>query len=156
MSLFKSIIKELSELMEFNIEVDSNDSCFLEFGNLIITLQYRQSQDDIAIFSVVTDPEKISTLSESVLRAALSLSYNGTGTGMNYIGLFNENLVLTNYIPVEGLTAEEFLKKIFAFSQSAQNVHDSLIVMSNPNLKDKSSANSVSENDLDPMNFMSV
>ena len=156
MSLFKSIIKELSELMEFNIEVDSNDSCFLEFGSLIITLQYRQAEDDIAIFSVVTDPEKISTLSESVLRAALCLSYNGTGTGMNFIGLLNENLVLTNYIPVEGITAEELLQRIYTFSQSAQNVHDSLIVMSNPNLKDKSSANSVSENDLDPMNFMSV
>ena len=155
MSLFKSLIKDLSELMELDIEVDANESCSLEFGDMIITLQYRQEQDDIAIFSVVTDPEKTSTLSDTVLRAALSLSYNGTGTGFNFIGLVNENLVLTNYIQIEGITSEELLQRIYSFSQSAQNVHDSLISMVTQKVQEQSADSSL-KTESDPMTLMSV
>lgn len=155
MSLFTSLIKDLSELMELDIEVSANESCSLEFGDMIITLQYRQEQDDIAIFSVVTDPEKISTLSDTVLRAALSLSYNGTGTGFNFIGLVNENLVLTNYIQIEGITSEELLQRIYSFSQSAQNVHDSLISMVTQKVQEQS-ADSYTKTESDPMTLMSV
>ncbi|MBQ9220954.1 type III secretion system chaperone [Succinivibrio sp.] len=155
MSVFESTIKDLSGIMGFDIEVSPNESCSFEFGDLIITLQYRQAQDDIAIFSVVTDPEKILTLSEKMLRAALSLSYNGTGTGMNYLGLLNENLVLTNYIPIEGLSSEDLLQRIYIFSQSAQSVHDSLIAMTNQNIKESSSESS-EQNTSDTMGLMSV
>ena len=155
MSLFASLIKDLSELMELDIEVSGNESCSLEFGDMIITLQYRQEQDDIAIFSVVTDPEKTSTLSDTVLRAALSLSYNGTGTDFNFIGLVNENLVLTNYIQIEGITSEELLQRIYSFSQSAQNVHDSLISMVTQKVQEQSADSSL-KTESDPMTLMSV
>lgn len=155
MSVFTSIVKELSELMELSLEVDANDSCSLEFGDLIITLQYRQMEDDIAIFSVVTDPDKTFSLSDSVLRAALSLSYNGTGTGMNFLGLLNESLVLTNYISIEGITSDVLLQKIYSFSQSAQNVHDSLISVVNFIEQNKSS-DVLSDRKADSINLMSV
>ena len=90
-----------------------------------------------------------------VLSLLFPVDYNGTGTGFNFIGLVNENLVLTNYIQIEGITSEELLQRIYSFSQSAQNVHDSLISMVTQKVQEQSADSSL-KTESDPMTLMSV
>ncbi len=120
--MFKKKIEELSKLLGFDIEVNSDESCALEYENLIITLQYRREQNDVLIFAPVTDPDKISNLPESALRTALKLSFKGSGTGMNYLGMVEGHLILSNYISIDNITAEELANKIYLFTTSAEDV----------------------------------
>ncbi|WP_202108109.1 type III secretion system chaperone [Succinivibrio dextrinosolvens] len=126
MSVFKKLISELAELSGLPLEIDNKNSCSLESDSLIITLQYRKANNDIVIFAPVTDPDRYSNINESVLRKALELSFNGTGTEGNYLGLFNNDLILSSVINLRELTAEKLAECIFAFKQNASFVRESL------------------------------
>lgn len=81
--MFNKLISELAEVSGLPLEVDNNDSCSLENEGLIITLQHRKEQNDIVIFSPLTDPDLYIDVNESVMRRALELSFNGIGTSGN-------------------------------------------------------------------------
>ena len=125
---FKELIAKLSELSGLALEPDIYDTCVLERDGILISFKYRQESDDIAIFAPVTDPEKIVRLNEAALRKALELCYNGVGTGGCFIGLFEESLVLTRYIPLKDLSVERFAEVLNDFGQTASDVHDAVLV----------------------------
>ena len=124
---FKEIIAELAKESGLPLELDNNGSCMLNADDILITLQYRNVQEDVVIFAPVTDPEKIARLYETALRAALSLSFNGIGTGGCYLGLFEESLVLSTYLSVQNLTSEGLAHKLNEFSQRAADVRDAIL-----------------------------
>ncbi|WP_295364524.1 type III secretion system chaperone [uncultured Succinivibrio sp.] len=127
MSVFNKLISELAELSGLPLEVDNNNSCTLESDALIITLQYRNASNDIVIFAPVTDPDSYSDLNESVMRKALELSFNGIGTEGNYLGIFDNDLILSSYINPRELSAENLAECIFAFKQNALFIRESLV-----------------------------
>lgn len=127
MSFFRKLVSELASVSGLPLEVDNSNSFSIEYDDLIITLQYRKDQDDVAIFSPVTDPESISIINESVLRQALTLSFNGSGTNGNFLGLFDDELILSSFIKTDNLTVEKLSEKIFLFKDAAIAVRDSLL-----------------------------
>ena len=127
MSQFTDLIAQLGEKTGLPLEVDEHNSCALEYEDLIICLQYREASEDIVIFAPVTDPDKVAVLSEEVLRAALKLAYNGVGTSRNFLGLFQESLILSNYIELNDLTPELLAVKLQAFAQAAVAVRAGIL-----------------------------
>ena len=127
MNNFEQTIKELAEYTGLELKVNTNNAVFLEYNDLPVTLQYRENNDDICIFSSVTDPENIDNLDEETLRNALNLAFNGEGTENNFLGLDNGELILSNAIPLQNLTVEEFALKIINFSHAAVRVYNALL-----------------------------
>lgn len=128
MNLFKQMIQSLSEYVGIELTVNNNNAVILENNNLLITLQYRAEREDIVIFAPVTDPDKIDKPDEKILRNALTLAYNGEGTEGNFLGLFNNHLILSNTIPLKDLTVENLSARIIQFSSTASRVYNFLLI----------------------------
>ena len=58
----------------------------------------------MALFAPVSEPGE--ELPPETLRAALELACNGKGTRGNYLGLFAGTLLLSGFMPFDGLTAD--------------------------------------------------
>ena len=124
MTQFEALVSELAAATGLPLEIDARDACSLETDGLVVTLQHRRERDDVALFSPVTEPD--GELPPATLRKALALSCNGEGTRGAYLGLFDETLLLSTFIPLEGLTAETFGGRILAFADTAHAVRDAL------------------------------
>lgn len=127
MNVFQKLIAELAQASGLPLEADKHNTCSLESDNLIITLQYREEYNDIYIFCPVTDPDKIAVLNEKLLRHALALSLHGIGTGGNFLGLMENDLILSTYVRADDLSAEKLSETIFLFREHAVSVRDSLV-----------------------------
>ncbi len=127
MTLFEDLIANFKQATGLPLELDAKDSCALETDGLIIVLQYRREQDDMVIFAPVTDPDQIAELSTEVLTTALALSYQGEGTGGNFLGLFEDSLILSRSVSLAGLDAEKLAELVLSFSEQAIYVRDMLL-----------------------------
>ncbi|WP_019003210.1 type III secretion system chaperone [Succinimonas amylolytica] len=125
MSQFDKLISELAAFSGLSLEVDGNNSCALSTDDLYITLLYRADLNDIVIFAPVTDPDD-GEPGKELLRKALELSYNGSGTRQHFLGLFDDTLVLSIPVPVKDLTARVLGQKIVAFANAAAAVKTEL------------------------------
>ena len=124
MTPFEALISELATATGLPLQVDARDACALETDGLVLTLQYRRERDDVVLFAPVTEPDE--PLPPETLRAALALACHGEGTHGAYLGLFDETLLLSSCVPLEGLTAELLGNRILAFADTAFAVRDSL------------------------------
>lgn len=124
MNRFEAIISELAAATGLGLAVDAQDSCSLITGETIITMQYRRDLDDVVIFAPLRDGDD--ALSLPVMQKALELGFNGAGTHGCFIGLFNGALVLSTFVPLEGMTAQSLGERILAFADVAADVEDSL------------------------------
>ena len=124
MTQFEALVSELAAATGLPLEVDARDACSLETDGLVITLQYRRERDDVALFAPVTEPE--AELPPATLRKALALACNGEGTRGAYLGLFDGTLLLSTFMPLEGMNAEKLGGRILAFADTAHAVRDSL------------------------------
>lgn len=77
----------------------------MEYDNFLFILQYRDAQNDIVIFTHVTDPYKIAVLDEGILRNALKMSSIGEGVNGCFLSLFQESLILSKSIATQGFSA---------------------------------------------------
>ena len=124
MTPFESLIAEFARKTGLPLEVDGRESCSLETEDLVVTLQYRRERDDVALFAPVT--ESGGELASETLRTALRLACNGKGTRGNYLGLFEDTLLLSAFVPFEGLTAAALGDRVLAFADAALAVRDAL------------------------------
>ena len=122
MKPFDALINEFAEATALPLEVAADDSCSLEYENIIITLQYRQASDDVVIFAPVLTPDEEETLPNNVLRRALELSYNGKGTRGAFLGMFDGALVLSVSLPLHGLDVDLLSARIMTFAETAQGI----------------------------------
>lgn len=122
MNDFEQVISNLAKESGLPLEIDNKNSVTLEYDDIFITLQWRADFNDIFIFAPITDPEKISYLSEPVLRSALKLSFGGFGTSGNFLGIVDESLVLSTAIGLKDLNAEQLAEYIFSFANAAESV----------------------------------
>ncbi len=122
MNPFEALIEELKQVTGLPLEVSQENSCSLENDGLVITMQYRQSSDDLVLFSPILMPEENEELSPEVMKRALELAYNGDGTRGGFLGLFEGSLVLSVFLPLEDLDAGGLATRILAFTETAQGV----------------------------------
>ena len=124
MTPFESLIGEFSKETGLPLEVDAGESCSLETDGLVVTLQYRRERGDVAIFAPVSEPG--ADLPSETFRTALTLACNGEGTRGNFLGLFGDALILSAFVPFEGLTAAMLGDRVLAFADAAHAVRDAL------------------------------
>ena len=117
MTPFESLIAEFAKNTGLPLEADAQESCSLETEDLVITLQYRRERDDVVLFAPVSEPGE--ELPPETLRAALELACNGKGTRGNYLGLFAGTLLLSRFMPFDGLTADALGESVLAFADAA-------------------------------------
>ena len=125
MTPFESLIAEFAKNTGLPLEADAQESCSLETEDLVITLQYRRERDDVALFAPVSEPGE--ELPPETLRAALELACNGKGTRGNYLGLFAGTLLLSGFMPFDGLTADALGESVLAFADAALAVRAALV-----------------------------
>ena len=124
MTPFESLIAEFAKKTGLPLEADAQESCSLETEDLVITLQYRRERDDVAIFAPVSEPG--ADLPSETFRTALTLACNGEGTRGNFLGLFGDALILSAFVPFEGLTAATLGDRVLAFADAALAVRAAL------------------------------
>jgi hypothetical protein len=125
MTPFESLIAEFAKNTGLPLEADAQESCSLETEDLVITLQYRRERDDVVLFAPVSEPGE--ELPPETLRAALELACNGKGTRGNYLGLFAGTLLLSRFMPFDGLTADALGESVLAFADAALAVRAALV-----------------------------
>ena len=155
MNIFEQTIQELAQLADDakdytgdELTVNNNNAVVLEYNELFVTLQYRESNDDICIFAPVTDPDKIDKLDQGTLRNALTLAHKGQGTENNFLGLFNGHLILSNKISMQNVTGGEIADKVAEFSDAAFKVANSLLAVNSEEQTPKDNDFLVFENQL--------
>ncbi len=126
MTHFAKLIEQLGKATGLKLELDEFNSCSLENGGIIVTVQYLAGNDEVAIFAPVTDPDETPEIGETVLRSALKLSYNGIKTSGNFLGMYDDSLLLTNHFQIETMSIDEFAGKIITFTTAAFMVRDVL------------------------------
>ena len=119
---FESLITQFAQNTGLPLEVAADNSCTLETEGITITLQYRQDHDDIAIFSPVAMPDDATGFSTATLKRALELSYNGVGTHGGFLGLFDDSLILTSFLHLNGLDADTLAVRILSFADTAHGL----------------------------------
>ena len=144
MTPFESLIAEFAKNTGLPLEADAQESCSLETEDLVITLQYRRERDDVVLFAPVSEPGE--ELPPETLRAALELACNGKGTRGNYLGLFAGTLLLSGFMPFDGLTADALGDRVLAFADAALAVRDALAA---PAAADPAEPPQVSESSVD-------
>ena len=130
MTPFESLIGGFSKETGLPLEVDGLESCSLETEGLVITLQYRRERDDVALFAPVSEPGE--ELPPETLRAALELACNGKSTRGNYLGLFAGTLLLSGFMPFDGLPADALGYRVLAFADAALAVRAALAAPAAP------------------------
>ena len=121
MTAFESIISEMAAATGLPLEIDEKDACSVEADGIITTIQYRRDKDDVTIFSLVEEEAD-----EAKCRAALKLSLHGKGTDGNFIGLFDGGIVMSTFMPLEGLTAETLGARLLSFADTALQVRSAI------------------------------
>lgn len=154
MTVFKDFIQKMSEISGLELAATPNDACMLETDGLIVTLQYRSDHDDIVFFTPLLDPEKFIKIEEQILREALRLSFAGEKIGKCHLGLFDENLVLTKGLKIEGLTAEKLFLELNNFTDIALMCRDVLIQADRAARFSESQSSSIVHYDLNGISMM--
>ena len=123
---FGALIGEFAHETGLGLEIDDKGSCSVITGGTVVTMQYREETDDVALFSAVTAPED--AISPAVMRKALELACHGQGTHGNFLGLFGDAIVVSRFMPMEGLTAKTLGATLVAFADAAAEIEDALSI----------------------------
>ena len=118
------LVKELSELAGVEIEFSADKMCDLTVEDRIVVLRYRPEDDDWLCFGLVTDDDE--PPSRKTLEKALSLNLFGAGTHGLHLGIFGNALVLSDSVPMAGLTAEVLAEKLLFLSQGIAAVSEKI------------------------------
>ncbi|MCR5537252.1 MAG: type III secretion system chaperone [Succinivibrio sp.] len=118
--------------MGFEIEISPNEACAVEYESILVKLSFRKEQQDILISAPVTNPLQTDPLPKATLKKALKLAFNGYGTSNNFLGLTDNHLEISNYIPLTNLTAEDLLVRLYIFSLKAKDIADQLSALPEP------------------------
>ena len=121
---FSALIGEFAHETGLELEIDDKGSCSVITGETVVTIQYREETDDVALFSAVTAPEDM--MPPAVMRKALELACHGKGTRGNFLGLFGDVIIVSRFMPMDGLTAKTLGATLVAFADAAAEIADAL------------------------------
>jgi len=120
---FERLMADFGEAAGIDARPDAQGTVWIDSDGVMVTVQHRPEHDDMVIFSLPLSGE---AADETIMRRALELSSAGLGTGGFYIGLHDGYLTLSAVIPLEGLDAEAFAKRLLALSSATTRVTNSI------------------------------
>ena len=95
----------------------------MEADGVVVSAQYRAERDDCVIFSL---PLEDAQPDGPMLRRALELAADGAGTGGHFLGLREGMFMLSAVLPLAGLSADDFGRRILMLAAASKRVADEL------------------------------
>ncbi|MBP5638900.1 MAG: type III secretion system chaperone [Victivallales bacterium] len=124
MNPFEELMADFAEKTGLETGGPGADSIDVEADGVVVSAQYRAERDDCVIFSL---PLEDAIPNGPMLRRALELAANGAGTGGHFLGLKEGMFMLSAVLPLVGLSAEEFGKRLLALAAASKRVADALL-----------------------------
>ncbi len=124
MTSFEELIEAFSRESGIGVQIENGDTISLEADGMMVSARYDRDNGMLTIFAPVTDPYSSEELGITVLRTALKLSFNGSGTYGNYLGLVENALILSKSYPLNELDAESFARHLLDLQEAAVAVRD--------------------------------
>lgn len=123
MNSFEALLADFAQKTGLEIGGSGADSLDLEADGIAVCAQYRAERDDCVVFSLPledTEPDG------PMLRRALELAANGGGTDGFFLGLKEGMFMLSAVLPLGGLSAEEFGRRLIALGAASKKVAEAL------------------------------
>ena len=123
MNAFAALVADFAEKTGIEPDKPGADSFDVEADGVFVSAQYRADRDDCVIFTLPledTEPDG------PMLRRALELAANGAGTDGHFLGLREGMFMLSAVLPLAGLSAEDFGKRLLALAMASKRVADTL------------------------------
>ena len=123
MNAFATLVADFAEKTGVEPGKPGADSFDVVADGVAVRAQYRADRDDCVIFSL---PLEDAQPDGPMLRRALELAANGTGTDGHFLGLREGMFMLSAVLPLAGLSADDFGRRILMLAAASKRVADEL------------------------------
>ena len=123
MNAFATLVADFAEKTGVEPRKLGADNFDVEADGVVVSAQYRAERDDCVIFSL---PLEDAEPDGPMLRRALELAANGTGTDGHFLGLREGMFMLSAVLPLAGLSADDFGRRILMLAAASKRVADEL------------------------------
>ena len=123
MNAFATLVAEFAEKTGVEPGKLGADNFDVEADGVVVSAQYRAERDDCVIFSL---PLEDAEPDGPMLRRALELAADGAGTGGHFLGLREGMFMLSAVLPLAGLSADDFGRRILMLAAASKRVADEL------------------------------
>ena len=123
MNAFATLVADFAEKTGVEPGKLGADNFDVEADGVVVSAQYRAERDDCVIFSL---PLEDAEPDGPMLRLALELAADGAGTGGHFLGLREGMFTLSAVLPLAGLSADDFGRRILMLAAASKRVADEL------------------------------
>ena len=123
MNAFATLVADFAEKTGVEPGKLGADNFDVEADGVVVSAQYRAERDDCVIFSL---PLEDVQPDGPMLRRALELAADGAGTGGHFLGLREGMFMLSAVLPLAGLSADDFGRRILMLAAASKRVADEL------------------------------
>ena len=123
MNVFATLVADFAEKTGVEPGKLGADNFDVEADGVVVSAQYRAERDDCVIFSLPLEDVRPDG---PMLRRALELAANGTGTDGHFLGLREGMFMLSAVLPLEGLSADDLGRRILMLAAASKRVADEL------------------------------
>lgn len=123
MNAFEALLAEFAEKTGVTPDSTGENGIDIIADDVLVSAQYRPERDDCVVFTL---PVEDLELDERMLRRALEIASDGEGTGGHFLGIREGMLVLSAVLPLDGLSAEDFGKRLLALAAASRDVAGAL------------------------------
>ena len=123
MNAFATLVADFAEKTGVEPGKLGADNFDVEADGVVVSAQYRAERDDCVIFSL---PLEDAEPDGPMLRRALELAADGAGTGSHFLGLREGMFMLSAVLPLAGLSADDFGRRILMLAAASKRVADEL------------------------------
>ncbi|MBR4611732.1 MAG: type III secretion system chaperone [Kiritimatiellae bacterium] len=123
MNAFTALIADFAEKTGIPLDKSGAESIDVVTDDVVVSALHRADHDDCVIFTL---PLEDAVPDGPMLRRALELAANGDGTDGHFLGLKEGMLMLSAVLPLEGLDADEFGRRMLVLAAASHRVADAL------------------------------
>ena len=123
MNAFATLVADFAEKTGVEPGKLGADNFDVEADGVVVSAQYRAERDDCVIFSL---PLEDAQPDGPMLRRALELAADGAGTGGHFLGIREGMFMLSAVLPLAGLSADDFGRRILMLAAASKRVADEL------------------------------
>ena len=123
MNAFETLVADFAEKTGVEPGKPGADSFDVVADGVAVSAQYRADRDDCVIFSL---PLEDAQPDGPMLRRALELAANGASTDGHFLGLREGMFLLSAVLPLAGLSADDFGRRILMLAAASKRVADEL------------------------------
>ena len=123
MNAFATLVADFAEKTGVEPGKLGADNFDVEADGVVVSAQYRAERDDCVIFSL---PLEDAEPDGPMLRRVLELAADGAGTGGHFLGIREGMFMLSAVLPLAGLSADDFGRRILMLAAASKRVADEL------------------------------